>query len=433
MDSIARAVEPSMELPPPAAGAARAGRRPAAPCRTPRPTSPRRWTRRRSSPPTATGRTASEIARLRPRRPMIGLSHHQQAVQQMALEWGVLPLVMPSTVDVDDLGRATIETAPHVRRRRRRATCVVLIAGTAVEHVRLDERDQGRHRLTHWRARRRARRCAARRERRPAAMPRWVRPQACLALVRRSCARRRGLLYWKPLHSYLTRVTCSTGVRPRWRSSSCSSSSSSSGRDGRHGGDARPRGSPARAREARRAALHRQAASTPGADQPDRSLASARGRRRDRGAAARARRRARSGASPCAALRRPGRDRAAAVRRRRRARSRRSSGSRARTSSRSCRGSRPAAASRAGRGRREDDAGCARASQQAHAEQRRLRPELPVGIGGCEPHRQPQVPARPRGVRARPARATSSATRILAEAEPLWPRDGCCTALSSAT
>ena len=23
--------------------------------------------------------------------------------------------------------------------------------------------------------------------------------------------------------------------------------------------------------------------------------------------------------------------------------------------------------------------------------------------------------------------------RILAEAEPLWPRDGCCTALSSAT
>ena len=37
---------------------------------------------------TATGRTASEIARLRPRRPMIGLSHHQQAVQQMALQVG---------------------------------------------------------------------------------------------------------------------------------------------------------------------------------------------------------------------------------------------------------------------------------------------------------------------------------------------------------
>jgi pyruvate kinase len=80
---------------------------------------------------TATGRTASELARLRPRRPMIGLSHHQQAVQQMALEWGVLPLVMPSTVDVDDLWARTIETA--------RASgvvdpgdLVVMIAGTSV-------------------------------------------------------------------------------------------------------------------------------------------------------------------------------------------------------------------------------------------------------------------------------------------------------------
>src|SRR6478609_8908844 len=60
---------------------------------------------------TASGRTASEIARLRPRRPMIGLSHEQVAVQQMALEWGVLPLEMPSTADVDDLWRRTIETA----------------------------------------------------------------------------------------------------------------------------------------------------------------------------------------------------------------------------------------------------------------------------------------------------------------------------------
>src|SRR5438477_844839 len=52
---------------------------------------------------TATGRTVSQIARLRPRRPMLGLSHHQSAVQQMALEWGVLPLLMPATVDVEEL------------------------------------------------------------------------------------------------------------------------------------------------------------------------------------------------------------------------------------------------------------------------------------------------------------------------------------------
>jgi pyruvate kinase len=80
---------------------------------------------------TATGRTASEIARLRPRRPMVGLSHHQAAVQQMALEWGVLPVLMASTADVEDLWVRTIETA-------RKAglidpgDLVVLIAGTAV-------------------------------------------------------------------------------------------------------------------------------------------------------------------------------------------------------------------------------------------------------------------------------------------------------------
>jgi pyruvate kinase len=80
---------------------------------------------------TATGRTASEIARLRPRRPMIGLSHHEQAVQQMALEWGVLPLVMPSTVDVDDLWARTIETT-RSSGVVEPGDLVVLIAGTAV-------------------------------------------------------------------------------------------------------------------------------------------------------------------------------------------------------------------------------------------------------------------------------------------------------------
>jgi pyruvate kinase len=80
---------------------------------------------------TATGRTASELARLRPRRPMIGLSHHQAAVQQMALEWGVLPLLMPSTVDLDDLWTRTIETA-RASGAVDAGDLVVLIGGTAV-------------------------------------------------------------------------------------------------------------------------------------------------------------------------------------------------------------------------------------------------------------------------------------------------------------
>ncbi|HUY72646.1 MAG TPA: pyruvate kinase alpha/beta domain-containing protein, partial [Gaiellaceae bacterium] len=80
---------------------------------------------------TATGRTASEIARLRPRRPMVGLSHHQKAVQQMALEWGVLPVLMASTADVEDLWVRTIETARDSGIIDT-GDLVVLIAGTAV-------------------------------------------------------------------------------------------------------------------------------------------------------------------------------------------------------------------------------------------------------------------------------------------------------------
>jgi pyruvate kinase len=80
---------------------------------------------------TATGRTASEVARLRPRRPMVGLSHHQTAVQQMALEWGVLPVLMASTADVEDLWVRTIETTRDSGIIET-GDLVVLIAGTAV-------------------------------------------------------------------------------------------------------------------------------------------------------------------------------------------------------------------------------------------------------------------------------------------------------------
>ncbi len=81
--------------------------------------------------PTFTGRTASAVARLRPRRPIVGLSHHQTAVQQMALEWGVTPVVMPQTDDVEDLWTRALELAVHagvVESGDR----VVTTAGTAV-------------------------------------------------------------------------------------------------------------------------------------------------------------------------------------------------------------------------------------------------------------------------------------------------------------
>jgi pyruvate kinase len=61
--------------------------------------------------PTFSGATASAVARLRPRRTIVGLSHHQTAVQQMALEWGVTPVLMPQTDDVEDLWTRALESA----------------------------------------------------------------------------------------------------------------------------------------------------------------------------------------------------------------------------------------------------------------------------------------------------------------------------------
>jgi len=81
--------------------------------------------------PTFTGRTASAVARLRPRRPVVALTHVVTSLQHMALEWGVTPLAIPQSTDVDDLWRSSIEAA---REAGIVATGdrVVLTAGTAV-------------------------------------------------------------------------------------------------------------------------------------------------------------------------------------------------------------------------------------------------------------------------------------------------------------
>jgi pyruvate kinase len=81
--------------------------------------------------PTFTGRTASAVARLRPRLPIIGLSHHQTSVQQMALEWGVIPLLFPEAKDVEDLWDRAVEAALGVGLVEK-GDLVVLTAGTAV-------------------------------------------------------------------------------------------------------------------------------------------------------------------------------------------------------------------------------------------------------------------------------------------------------------
>jgi len=61
--------------------------------------------------PTFSGRTASAVARLRPRRPIAAITHREASAQQMALEWGVVPLVIPEATDVEDLWSRSIAAA----------------------------------------------------------------------------------------------------------------------------------------------------------------------------------------------------------------------------------------------------------------------------------------------------------------------------------
>jgi pyruvate kinase len=61
--------------------------------------------------PTFTGRTANAVARLRPRRPIVALTHVDWAMRQLALEWGVTPLLISETSDVEELWRRAVEAA----------------------------------------------------------------------------------------------------------------------------------------------------------------------------------------------------------------------------------------------------------------------------------------------------------------------------------
>jgi pyruvate kinase len=61
--------------------------------------------------PTFSGRTASAVARLRPHRPIIALTHNPDAVGPLAIEWGVTPLLIQQCADVEDLWARSIEAA----------------------------------------------------------------------------------------------------------------------------------------------------------------------------------------------------------------------------------------------------------------------------------------------------------------------------------
>jgi pyruvate kinase len=81
--------------------------------------------------PTFTGRTASAVARLRPRRPIIGMSHHDYALRQMAIEWGVTPMPMQEATDVEDIWARSVGAARESGLVGE-GDLVVITAGTAV-------------------------------------------------------------------------------------------------------------------------------------------------------------------------------------------------------------------------------------------------------------------------------------------------------------
>ena len=81
--------------------------------------------------PTFSGRTASVVARLRPRRPILGLTHQWFALQQMALEWGVKPIKIEEAYDVEDLWRKSVDAA-SASGFVEPGDKIVLTAGTAV-------------------------------------------------------------------------------------------------------------------------------------------------------------------------------------------------------------------------------------------------------------------------------------------------------------
>jgi pyruvate kinase len=81
--------------------------------------------------PTFSGATASAVARLRPRRPIVALTHISWAQRQMALEWGVTPLHIPEAPDVEELWDVSVSAAREAGLIEP-GDRVVITAGTAV-------------------------------------------------------------------------------------------------------------------------------------------------------------------------------------------------------------------------------------------------------------------------------------------------------------
>jgi pyruvate kinase len=81
--------------------------------------------------PTFSGRTSAALARLRPHRPIVALSHNQHILRRLALEWGVIPLEIPPCPNIDTLWWRSVEVA-RSHGLVQRGDRVVITGGTAV-------------------------------------------------------------------------------------------------------------------------------------------------------------------------------------------------------------------------------------------------------------------------------------------------------------
>ena len=110
MDRIARAVEPSMdyrhEIPAAAHNPSIGGAMSNAACDI-----AEALRAKAILVPTYRGKTASGVARLRPQRPIVALTHVEWARRQMALEWGVTPIHIPECDDVEELWSRSVDAA----------------------------------------------------------------------------------------------------------------------------------------------------------------------------------------------------------------------------------------------------------------------------------------------------------------------------------
>jgi pyruvate kinase len=53
--------------------------------------------------PTATGESAREVSKHRPRRPIVAVSPSSVALRQLALDWAVVPLLVDEAQGIEDL------------------------------------------------------------------------------------------------------------------------------------------------------------------------------------------------------------------------------------------------------------------------------------------------------------------------------------------